>query len=74
LESFSNLSDNEGYDSERSDQSYEAKLQYIESQIERTDLSKKDKRLLQNRKSALKCRIKKQSFVTTIKAQLNLSK
>jgi hypothetical protein len=31
----------------------------IEKEIQRTDLSKRQKRLLQNRKSALKCRLKK---------------
>ena len=35
------------------------KLVKIEKEIQRTDLSKRQKRLLQNRKSALKCRLKK---------------
>ena len=36
------------------------KLSKIEKKISRGDLSKRERRLLQNRKSALKCRLKKQ--------------
>lgn len=36
------------------------KLSKIERKIQRTDLTKRERRLLQNRKSALKCRLKKQ--------------
>lgn len=35
------------------------KLSKIERKIQRNDLSKRERRLLQNRKSALKCRLKK---------------
>lgn len=35
------------------------KLSKIEKKISRGDLSKRERRLLQNRKSALKCRLKK---------------
>ena len=37
------------------------KLQKIEQQIKSNKVSKKERRLLQNRKSALKCRLKKQN-------------
>lgn len=46
-------------DSEHSRGSFTKKLQQIEKQINKGDLSKREKRLLQNRKSALKCRLKK---------------
>lgn len=43
-----------------SDGSTTRKLIKIEKKIQRTNLSKRERRLLQNRKSALKCRLKKQ--------------
>lgn len=47
------------------------KLQLIEQEIQRTDITKREKRLLQNRKSALKCRLKKQSYSDKLKNQLD---
>jgi len=46
-------------ESQHSRGSVTKKLDEIEVEIARTDLSKREKRLLQNRKSALKCRLKK---------------
>lgn len=43
------------------------KLSKIEKKISRGDLSKRERRLLQNRKSALKCRIKKQDQLERLK-------
>lgn len=41
-------------------------LNRIEKKIQCKNLSKKDRRLLQNRKSALKCRLKKQDQFTSL--------
>ena len=70
IDELSNLSDAE---SEHSRTSFTKKLNQIETQINRTDLSKREKRLLQNRKSALKCRLKKQGFLEKIREQLHNS-
>ena len=43
----------------------------IEQKIKKADLSKRDRRLLQNRKSALKCRLKKQSELDTMKIKVD---
>lgn len=47
-------------DSDGSEGSTTRKLQKIEKKIKSGNLTKKERRLLQNRKSALKCRLKKQ--------------
>jgi hypothetical protein len=60
-------------ESEHSRTSFTKKLGEIEIEINRADLSKREKRLLQNRKSALKCRLKKQDFVERIRGQLDKS-
>lgn len=44
------------------------KLSKIEKKISRGDLSKRERRLLQNRKSALKCRLKKQDQLERLKS------
>lgn len=44
------------------------KLSKIEKKICRGDLSKRERRLLQNRKSALKCRLKKQDQLERLKS------
>jgi hypothetical protein len=49
---FDNLSDD--------DSSTNNQLFRIEKKIQQPDLTKRERRLLQNRKSALKCRLKKQ--------------
>ena len=46
-------------DSDGSEGSTTRKLQKIEKKIKSGNLTKKERRLLQNRKSALKCRLKK---------------
>jgi hypothetical protein len=43
------------------------KLSKIEKKIQRNDLTKRERRLLQNRKSALKCRLKKQDHLERTK-------
>ena len=47
------------------------KLLNIEKKIQRHDLSKRERRLLQNRKSALKCRLKKQNQLEKLKGQVD---
>ena len=66
-DTLSNMSD----ESEHSRSSFTKKLTQIEKEINRNDLSKREKRLLQNRKSALKCRLKKQDFLERIRGQLD---
>jgi hypothetical protein len=46
------------------------KLSKIERKIQRTDLTKRERRLLQNRKSALKCRLKKQDQMERLRGQV----
>jgi hypothetical protein len=43
----------------------------IERKIQQPDLSKRERRLLQNRKSALKCRLKKQNELDKMKRQVD---
>ena len=69
LDNMSELSDAspDGYDSE---ESTARKLSSIEKRIATANLSKKERRLLQNRKSALKCRLKKQDQLSGFKGKL----
>ena len=69
LDSMSDFSDagKGGYASEDSTQ---RKLTSIEKRIATANLSKKERRLLQNRKSALKCRLKKQDQLSGFKGKL----
>jgi len=53
------LSDMSGSSSNLSGDSTTIKLKKLENKIRNKDLSKKERKLLQNRKSALKCRLKK---------------
>ena len=56
LDSFSN----DSAMSSQSQGSTARKINQIEKKIRASNLSKRERRLLQNRKSALKCRLKKQ--------------
>jgi hypothetical protein len=53
------LSDMSDHSSNLSRDSTTFKLKKLEKKIRNKDLSKRERRLLQNRKSALKCRLKK---------------
>lgn len=53
------LSDMSSSSSNLSGDSTTIKLKKLENKIRNKDLSKKERKLLQNRKSALKCRLKK---------------
>ena len=46
------------------------KLQRIEKMIADKSLSKHDRRLLQNKKSALKCRLKKENQLTSMNGEV----
>ena len=65
-DSLSNLSSN----SCMSKGSTTRKLSKIEKKIQNANLSKRERRLLQNRKSALKCRLKKQDQLYRLKNQV----
>lgn len=53
----------------------QAQLKKIELKIKKGGMSKRERRLLQNRKSALKCRIKKDQETYRVRSQLaNLTK
>ena len=47
------------------------KLSQIEKKIQSNSLSKRERRLLQNRKSALKCRLKKQGQLEKCKSRVD---
>ena len=47
------------------------KLNKIDKKIKKGGLTKKERRLLQNRKSALKCRIKKEQEETKVRRDLD---
>eukprot|EP00347_Sterkiella_histriomuscorum_P017170 403350401 len=53
------------------DSSTNNQLFRIEKKIQQPDLSKRERRLLQNRKSALKCRLKKQQELDKMKKQVD---
>lgn len=66
--------DGDGSDIDGDDDDLESalrKLNKIDKKIKRGGLSKKDRRLLQNRKSALKCRIKKEQEETKVRRDLD---
>jgi predicted nucleic acid-binding Zn-ribbon protein len=67
------LSDSEGgSDIERDLDATNTQLFRIERKIQQgTDLTKRERRLLQNRKSALKCRLKKQQELDKMKKQVD---
>lgn len=62
LDDFEGLSD---------DDSTNNQLFLIEKKIQQPDLTKRERRLLQNRKSALKCRLKKQQELDKMKKQVD---
>ncbi len=65
IEDGEDLLEDESYDSTNS------KLFKIERKIGTHDMSKRQRRLLQNRKSALKCRLKKMGELDTMKYEVD---
>jgi len=61
---------NDSGTSSQSQGSTARKLDQIEQKIRRSNLSKRERRLLQNRKSALKCRLKKQGQLERLEVQV----
>ena len=62
--------DSQSDDSADSQDSTARKLRIIERKIRTSNLTKRERRLLQNRKSALKCRIKKQDQQERLRNQI----
>ncbi|CDW71993.1 bzip transcription factor [Stylonychia lemnae] len=71
LFSKDNEFDSEFDDLSDDDSSTNNQLFKIEKKIQQPDLSKRERRLLQNRKSALKCRLKKQQELDKMKKQVD---
>ena len=70
--SNSSLGTDDENDPDGSRASTTRKLNRIEKKIQQPNLSKKERRLLQNRKSALKCRLKKQDQLANLKGKVDV--